>query len=211
MATFTITHRMRLDNVAVIQTLEATDIAIGQSITITGLGDGLDGTFTVLAVPTHLFMGVTDQGDYWYDYDELIPNQLLFADTGDDLDRGAASPFGTLTWTQTCTWITSSNVTEWLGISSATANDTAFITTCVSAANAWAYRRRVAAGYHDSLTSSPSGAVTLGTTMYAASLYRQRGAVDSFASFDGMSGGGTPTLSHGEIMRLLGINRAQVG
>lgn len=209
MATFTITHRMRRDDVAVIQTLEATDIAVGQQITVAGLGNGLDGTVTVLAVPTYLFVGVDDQGDYTYDYDIRIQNQLLYADTGDDLERDAADPFGTLTWTQTCTWITSSNVTEWLGIAAATANDTAFIATCVSAANAWCYRRRVAAGYHDSLTTSPSGAVTLGTTMYAASLYRQRGAVDSFASFDGM-GGGTPTLSHGEIMRLLGINRAQV-
>ena len=210
MATFTVTHRMRLDGIAVIETLERTDIAVGQTITLSGLGNGLDGTHVVLAVPTHLFVGVSDEGDYWYDWDTEILNQLLFADAGDNLGRGAADPFGTLTWTQTCTWITSSNVTEWLGISSATANDTAFIATCVSAANSWAFRRRVAAGYSDSLTTSPSGAVTLGTTMYAASLYRQRGAVDSFASFDGMSAGGIPTLSHGEIMRLLGINRAQV-
>lgn len=209
MATFTITHRTRLENVVVVQTLDATPVAVGDSITVSGLGNGMDGTFTVLAVPPYLFTGVSDEGDYWYDYDIIIPNQLLYADTGDDVPRDSADPFGTLTWTQTCTWITSSNVTEWLGISSATANDTAFITTCVSAANSWAFRRRLAAGYTDSLTTSPSGAVTLGTTMYAASLYRQRGAVDSFASFDGM-GTGTPTMSHGEIMRLLGINRAQV-
>jgi len=209
MATFTVTHRMRLDDVVVVQTLEATPISIGDLITISGLGNGMDGTHTVLAVPTALFTGVSDEGDYWYDFDILIPNQLLYADSGDLVERDSADPFGSLTWTQTCTWITSNNVTEWLGIASATANDTAFITTCVSAANAWAYRRRQAAGYSDSLTTSPSGAVTLGTTMYAASLYRQRGAVDSFASFDGM-GNAIPTLSHGEIMRLLGINRAQV-
>lgn len=209
MATFTITHRTRLENVVVVQTLDATPVAVGDSITVSGLGNGMDGTFTVLAVPPYLFAGVTDEGDYWYDYDIIIPNQLLYADTGDDVPRDSADPFGTLTWTQTCTWITSSNVTEWLGIATATANDTAFITTCVAAANSWAFRRRLAAGYTDSLTTSPNGAVTLGTTMYAASLYRQRGAVDSFASFDGM-GTGTPTMSHGEIMRLLGINRAQV-
>jgi hypothetical protein len=209
MATFTATHRMRIDGIAVIQTLEATEISIGDTITVAGLGNGLDGSQTVLAIPTYLFTGTDDEGDYLYDYDVIVPNQILFADAGDDLTRDTADPFGTVTWTQTCTWITSSNVIEWLGISSATANDTAFITTCVAASNAWCYRRRQAAGYSDSLTTSPSGAVTLGATMYAASLYRQRGAIDSFASFDGM-GNGVPTLSHGEIMRLLGINRAQV-
>ena len=209
MATFSITHRMRLENYVVIQTLEESGVKIGDSITVAGLGNGMDGTFTVLAAPTYRFTGIDDEGDFDYDFDEIILNQLLYADAGTDVDRDTADPFGTLTWTQNCTWITSSNVTEWLGIASATANDTAFITTCVNAANAWAYRRRAAAGYTDSLTTSPSGAVTLGTTMYAASLYRQRGAIDSFASFDGM-GNATPTLSHGEIMRLLGINRAQV-
>lgn len=209
MATFTVTHRMRINDVVVVQTLEDTPIAVGDSITVAGVGNGMDGTFTVLDVPTYLFTGVDEEGDYTFDFDIIILNQLLYADSGDDVERDTADPFGTLTWTQTCTWITSANVTEWLGIASATANDTAFITTCVSAANAWAYRRRQAAGYSDSLTTSPSGAVTLGTTMYAASLYRQRGAVDSFASFDSM-GAGTGTLSHGEIMRLLGINRAQV-
>lgn len=209
MATFSITHRMRLENYVVIQTLEESGVKIGDSITVAGLGNGMDGTFTVLAAPTYRFIGIDGEGDFEYDFDEIILNQLLYADTGADVDRDTADPFGTLTWTQNCTWITSSNVTEWLGIASATANDTAFITTCVNAANAWAFRRRAAAGYTDSLTTSPSAAVTLGTTMYAASLYRQRGAVDSFASFDGM-GNPVVNLSHGEIMRLLGINRAQV-
>jgi hypothetical protein len=45
--------------------------------------------------------------------------------------------------------------------------------------------------------------------MYAASLYRERGAVDSFASFDSM-GSPTPFGSMGQIMRLLGVNRSQV-
>lgn len=209
MATFSITHRMRLENYVVIQTLEESGVKIGDSITVAGLGNGMDGTFTVLAAPTYRFIGIDGEGDFEYDFDEIILNQLLYADTGADVDRDTADPFGTLTWTQNCTWITSSNVTEWLGIASATANDTAFITTCVNAANAWAFRRRAAAGYTDSLTTSPSAAVTLGTTMYASSLYRQRGAVDSFASFDGM-GNPVVNLSHGEIMRLLGINRAQV-
>ncbi len=55
----------------------------------------------------------------------------MVLDSGADVTRDAIDPFGTLTWTPTCTWITSSNVTEFLGITAATANDTAFIATCV--------------------------------------------------------------------------------
>ena len=209
MATFSITHRMRLSNVAVIQTLTATDVTVGQSVTVAGVGDGLDGTFTVVAVPTALLTEVTDEGDFVYDYDVIIPNQILYLDAGSDVDRDSINPFGTLTWTPTCTWITSSNVTEFLGISAATANDTAFIASCVSAANAFASRRRRAAGYTDNLSTSPSGDVTLGTTLYAASLYRQRGSIDGFQSFDAMDTT-NPAMSLGTIHQLLGINRAQV-
>lgn len=209
MATFSITHRMRLSNVAVIQTLTATEVTVGQSVTVAGVGDGLDGTFTVVAVPTALLIDITDEGDPVYDWNVLIPNQLAYLDTGDDLERDDLTTFGTLTWTPTCTWITSSNVIEFLGISGATANDTAFITTCVNAANAWAYRKRQQAGYRDSLTTSPGGDVTLGTTMFAAAQYRRRGSIDGFQSFDVMDTT-NPPMSMGDIHKLLGVNRSQV-
>lgn len=209
MATFSITHRMRLDGVAVIQTLTATDVTVGQSVTVAGVGSGLDGTFTVVAVPTALLIEITDEGDPIYDYNILIPNQLMYLDSGSDVTRDSIDPFGTLTWTPTCTWITSSNVTEFLGIAAATANDTAFIATCVTAANAWAYRKRQEAGYRDSLTTSPGGDITLGTTLFAASMYRRRGSIDGFQSFDVMDTT-SPALSMGDIHKLLGINRSQV-
>ena len=209
MATFPITHRMRLSNVAVIQTLTASDVTVGQSVTVAGVGDGLDGTFTVVAVPTALLVDITEEGDPVYDWDILIPNQLAYLDAGDDVSRDSLSTFGTLTWTPTCTWITSSNVTEFLGIAGATANDTAFITTCVNAANAYAYRKRQEAGYRDSLTTSPGGDVTLGTTMFAAAQYRRRGSIDGFQSFDVMDTT-NPAMSMGDIHKLLGVNRSQV-
>jgi len=210
MATYSITHRMRLDGVAVVQTLtNVADLTVGQQVTIAGVGDGFDGTVTVVAVPTALLIGVTDEGDFEYDYDILIPNQILYINSGDDVTRDDLAIYGTLTWTPTCTWITSSNVTEFLGISAATANDTAFIASCVTAANAFASRRRRAAGYTDNLSTSPSGDVTLGTTLYAASLYRQRGSIDGFQSFDAMDTT-NPAMSLGTIHQLLGINRAQV-
>jgi hypothetical protein len=200
---------MRLEGVAVVQTLTATDVTVGQSVTVAGVGNGFDGTYTVVAVPTALLVEVDDEGDFIYDYDQIITNQLLVIDAGDDVERYAVDPFGTLTWTPTCTWITSSNVIEFLGIATASANDTAFITACVSAANAWAYRKRQEAGYRDSLTTSPGGDVTLGTTLFAASMYRRRGSIDGFQSFDVMDTT-QPAMSMGDIHKLLGVNRSQV-
>jgi len=207
MPVYAITHRQVTDNYLVVQTLEGTDVGIGQSVTVAGLGATLNGTYTVLDVPTFRYIGVDDEGDWIFDPEEIILNQLLMAKTHADVARGPVA--GTLTSTPVCTWIVNNDVVEWLGIASATANDTAFITSCVSAANAYAYRRRREAGYFDSLTTVPGGDVKLGTVMFAGSLYRERGSVDSFASFEQM-GNPVPFGSSGQINRLLGVNRSQV-
>ena len=211
MAVFTVIAHQRLDDYAVVQTLTDTDIEPGQEITLAGLGHGLNGTHTVLFCPQYAFTGTLGATGEWQ-YDLLVPraNQVLFYDAGDNLDWSTAVPTGTLTWTQTCTWVTNANVEEWLGIAVATANDTAFITKCTAAANAFAYRRRVESGYlQDSLTTSPGGDVTLGTIMYAALLYRERGSADSFASFDAMGTVPVPSAL-GRILQLLGVGRPQV-
>jgi len=207
MPVYAITHRQVTDDYLVVQTLEGTDVGIGQSVTVAGLGATLNGTYTVLDVPTYRYIGVDDEGDWIFDPDEIILNQLLMAKTHADVARGPVS--GTLTSTPVCTWIVDADVVAWLGIASATSNDTAFITSCVSAANAYAYRRRREAGYFDSLTTVPGGDVKLGTVMFAGSLYRERGSVDSFASFEQM-GNPVPFGSSGQINRLLGVNRSQV-
>jgi hypothetical protein len=207
MATFTVTHAQRVDGIAVFQTLENTDITIGQTIVVANVGNGFNGTYIVQAIPTFYFHGVGIQGDYEYDYDVTILNQLLVINAGTNVNRDTAT--GQITWTQTCTWTTVAAVQEFLGIASATANDTAFITTCVAAANAWCFKRRVQAGYHDSLTTVPDGSVLLGTTLYAAGLYRERGTTgDSYASFQDMSG--PPLMTLGRVNQLLGVKRSQV-
>jgi len=208
MPNFSITHQQRLDDFLVVQTLEDTDIGIGQGITLSSMG-ALDGTYTVEAVPTFRFTGVDDEGDFTYDHSEIILNQLLVYSAGADIERGAVIPNGVLEWAPTCTWVVNADVVAWLGIEAATANDTAFITTSVDAANAYAYRRRSEAGYFDSLTTAPGNDALLGTIMYAGTLYRERGSVDSFASFEGM-GPVAPFGSSGQINRLLGIPRSQV-
>jgi hypothetical protein len=211
MAVYTVIAHQRLDNYAVVQTLTDTPIEPGQQVTLAGLGHGLNGTQTVLFCPQYLFMGIAGTtGEWLYDYTQPVANQILFYDEGDDVEWSTAVPTGTATWTQTCTWVTNAMVEEWLGIATATANDTAFITKCVSAANAFAYRRRVESGYlEDSLSTSPGGDVTLGTIMYAALLYRERGSADSFASFDAMGTMPVPSAL-GRILQLLGVGRPQV-
>lgn len=207
MSTYTINFRQVTDNHIVISTLEDTDVGIGQSVTLGSLGATLNGSYTVVGVPLYLFLGVDEEGNHLFDYDRIIINQLMMQKITDDVVRSAVN--GTLSWTATCTWVDAASVIAWLGIAAATSNDTAFITSAVAAANQFAYRRRRESGYFDSLTTSPGSDVSLGTTMYAASLYRERGAVDSFASFDSM-GSPTPFGSMGQIMRLLGVNRSQV-
>jgi hypothetical protein len=207
MAVFTVTHAQRVDDYAVIQTLEATDITIGQTIVVAGVGNNFDATYIVQAVPTFLYVGVDFEGDFIFDNEVTITNQLLVKSNFDNYQRASAT--GTVTWTQSCTWTTVAAVQEFLGIASATANDTAFLTTCVAAGNAWCFRRRVSAGYHDNLTTAPDSSVLLGTTLYAAGLYRERGTTgDSYASFGDMTG--PPLMTLGRVNQLLGIKRSQV-
>ncbi len=121
MAVFTVTHAQRVDDYAVIQTLEATDITIGQTIVVAGVGNNFDATYIVQAVPTFLYVGIGVQGDFIFDYEITITNQLLVKSNFDNYQRASAT--GTVTWTQSCTWLSSvAPVQEFLGIASATAN-----------------------------------------------------------------------------------------
>ena len=208
MSEYSITHAQRIDDYAVIQTLEVTEIGTGQVVTVTGV-PGFNGTFVIQAVPTYLYLGVNAEGDWLFDPDIILPNQLLYFSEDDDVARDAVIPQGTLEWEPVCTWASDQDVLDWLGIDPATPNDEAFVTTATNAANAFAYRRRRESGYFDSLTTVPGPDVLLGTIMMAGALYRERGSTDSFQSFDQM-GGAVPFGSHGQINKLLGVNRAQV-
>jgi hypothetical protein len=204
MATYSVTHKYLLDNYAVLQLLTSSEIAVGESITVSAVDATFNGSYVVRALPQYLYTGTDDQGDLLYDFNVPIQNQVLYAKTASDVDRVAAS--GTVTYTQTCTWITQQNILDWLGISVASAGDQTFVTTCAAAANAFCYRRRQEAGYIDSLTTVPSQDVYLGTVMYGGMLYKSRGTVDVFSSYQDM--GQTPVVGmNGQIKQLLGIDR----
>lgn len=207
MAVYTITHHQRLDDYAVVQLLTDSDIEVGQSVTIGGLGHGLNGTYTVYALPPYLFTGVDGQGDLVQDPAFIISNQVLFYDPGDDLERGPAIPNGTLTYNPVCTWVTATDIEDWLGIGVATTADQQFLTQCAAAASNFCYRRRAEAGYFDSLTTAPNAAAKLGTIQYGGALYRSRGSIgDAFAAFDQMGTAAYTGLS-AIVKQLLGIDR----
>ena len=207
MAVYTVTQKYLIDNYAVVQLLTPAEIELGASVVIAGVDATFNGTYTVRALPQYLYVGIDTEGDLLYDVNIPIANQVLFAKTASDVTRTAAT--GTLTLTQTAQWVTSANLEDWLGIGTATAADAAFLTVCAAAASQFCWRRRMEAGYVDSLTTVPSQDVFLGTQMYGGALYRQRGSVDQFASFQNM--GVTPVMGlNGMIRQLLGIDRPQV-
>jgi len=209
MAVYSVTFTQRLDNYAVVQTLTEPDLDLGLPFTLASSGSTFNGTHNVYALPAYLFIGVNSQGDLLFDYQVLIPNQVLFYNVGDDAARTALIPQGTLTYTETCTWVLGPAVATWLGIALAGVDETAFLTQCASSASNFLFRRRQESGYTDSLTTSPGSDVTLATTMYAGALYRQRGAVNDFAGFTDM---GTPVSTGLSplIKQLAGIPRPAV-
>jgi hypothetical protein len=207
MAVYSITQKYLIDNYAVVQLLTDAEIELGASVVLAGVDATFNGTYTVRALPQYLYVGIDTEGDLLYDVNIPIANQVLVAKTASNVTRTAAA--GTLTITQTCTWVTAANIEDWLGIGTATAADAAFLTVCASAASQFCWRRRMEAGYVDSLTTVPSQDVFLGTQMYGGALYRQRGSVDQYASFQNM--GVTPVIGlNGMIRQLLGIDRPQV-
>jgi len=211
MATYLTASKQLLDNYACISTLEPTDIQVGDSVVVGALGAPFNGTFTVLKCPQYKYTGVdSTTGEWFFDETIAVPNQLLFACTGDDVDFTAIYT-GTISFTPTCSWITAANLVTYLGVSITNpSDDYTLITQAVSAGNQFCSRRRAEAGYNDNLTTSPSGDVTLGTLMYSAALWRSRGSLENvFASFDGM--GTAPQQSLTPIVKqLLGIDRPAV-
>ena len=209
MATYTVTNKYLVDNYAVLQLLTPNEIAVGQSITVAGVDATFNGTYSVYALPAYLFIGTDTEGDLLYDYQLPIQNQVLYAKTASDVERVAAS--GTVTYAPVCTWVTAAQVMSYLGITiTDPSDDYTLLTQSVSAGNQFCYRRRQESGYIDSLTTSPSGDVTLGTIMYCAALWRSRGSIETtYATFDGM--GTAPQQSLTPIVKqLLGIPRPAV-
>ena len=165
----------------------------GYTTHVYGVGQHYDGNQTLTAVTTTV---VNDVDVYTVTYAKTHTNIAEATSYGQMRIR--------------CTWIDDTDVEDWLGGPPDDAVDADFLTTCVEAANAWCYARRFAAGYQDWPTHLPNDSVRQAAVTLAAALYRERGSVDSFSSFQQMPVVAPLAGSLGQIMRLLGIGRAAV-
>ena len=211
MAVYDTQGKQLLDNYAVVQTLEPTEIVVGQQVTVGSLGAPFNGTFTVLDIPLYEYIGVDGQsGALLFNANVPRENQVLFACTGADVPYTVIYT-GTVTYTQNCTWITVAQLETYLGIDMTDpSDDYTLLTQARNAGNDFCYRRRQESGYADQLATSPGHDVTLGTLMYAAALWRSRGSTqDTFATFDGMGQANVSAMTP-VIKQLLGIDRPQV-
>lgn len=184
----TITTASCTDDVVTLVLDDATGLVAGEHVHIYGTGyNKLDG---------HHNLATVDLGTDTVTY--LVNNQ-------DDIAE--YSPASAVLVEQV-TWIDTDDVEEFVGTVDAGA-DTTWLETCVDAANEFAYHRRRASGYTDNPTVAPNGAARLGTILYAGALFRERGSIDSFQSFQDLPVV-APVGSMGQIMRLLGLNRPAV-
>ncbi len=211
MAVYNTQGKQLLDNYAVVQTLEPTEIVVGQQVTVAGLGAPFNGTFTVLDIPLYEYIGVDgESGALMFNANVARENQVLFACIGADVPYTVVYT-GSVTYTQSCTWVTVAQCETYLGVDIADpSDDYTLLTQARNAACDFAYRRRQEAGYADSLSVSPGHDATLGTLMYAAALWRSRGSTqDTFATFDNMGQASVSAMTP-VIKQLLGIDRPQV-
>ena len=205
-ATYTLQTAVIVPGYVTVQTLTPNEIVVGASITVAGWAVAYNGVKSVYAMPQFLPINVDTEGLIEYDYSYPLENAVMWAESETPMELQAIT--GTITFEQTCTWVTGPQIATYLGITTA-GDETAFLVQCAAAANAFCFRRRQESGYIDSLTTSPGGDVTLGTLMMGSAYYRQRGSVDQFASFTDMASAPTVGLS-GIVKQLLGINRPQV-
>ena len=205
-ATYTLQTAVIVPGYVTVQTLTPNEIVVGASITVAGWAVAYNGVKSVYAMPQFLPINVDTEGLIEYDYSYPLENAVMWAESETPMELQAIT--GTITFDQTCTWITGPQIATYLGITTA-GDETAFLVQCAAAANAFCFRRRQESGYIDSLTTSPGGDVTLGTLMMGSAYYRQRGSVDQFASFTDMASAPVVGLS-GIVKQLLGISRPQV-
>jgi hypothetical protein len=168
---------------------ELNDYYVGDKVRVNGINNNFNGVHTLTAV---------DQVNLTITYSKGNFTQTLNNIRGAEVEVLPQ-------------WTDEAAVISWLGIESATTNDNDFISVCVEGANEWCYRKRQEAGYTmDRTTFVPSGDVALAATMYAATLYRERGTSgDSYGSYDGFSAQPQP-VTLARIMQLLGCPRARV-
>jgi len=188
----TVTECSLTTNVATLTVATLLGLRAGYTVAVQGVGAPYDGEVILTGAITTTVGDVTT---YTVTY-ALVNINIISADVD-----GRVTPI--------CTWVTDADIEGFLGISPASQLDADYLTQCTQSANDWSYRRRRAAGYDDWADTIPSTDVLLGTVLYGAALYRERGSVDSFASFSDMAPV-APIGTNMRVMQLLGLNKPKV-
>lgn len=174
-------------NTAAITLASVTGLEPGYTIEVAGIGVPFDGTYTIGTVNTGT-MTVT-YGRTAADVPPVAVSGVVYVPV---------------------TWIETDDVLTFLGIGPAEQVDSDWLQTVTDAANDWSFDRRQASGYQDVPNACPSPRVKTGVILYAANLYKQRGSIDGYQSFQSMEPVGQIGTSL-DVFRLLGVNRPQVG
>lgn len=181
-----VTKASLTDDVARLTLAEVDGMKPGTSIRVGGLGHPFDGNFNITGI---------DYEDLWVEYAKNHAN-IAEAEVNGIVEVLVS-------------WIDDSDVENFLGVTPADQGDADFLSGCTDASNKWCFERRWKSGYCDLPDAVPGADVKMGAVLYAASLYRERGSVDSFASFQDM-GSVAPIGNMGQILRLLGCSRPRV-
>lgn len=163
-------------------------LAAGYTIHVAGVGQHYDGEHTIASVDT------TDL-------------EITYAKNHNG-DIPAADVVGQARLE--VTWIDANDVLPFLGVAPAEDYDIDWLNDCVDGTNTWCFERRQAAGYNDLPNHVPTPRVALGTKMKAAEMYRSRGSIDGYSSFQNLDAA-APIASNADILRMLGLNKPGIG
>lgn len=174
---------------------DASDLAVGERVQVYGTAAAL-GTNKVDG--SHVLASVT-----------LGTNTVTYPVNNVDDIATTLTPGAVLT--ETVTWADVEDLETFLDSGTLSGTELAWAEDCTAAANHWAYHRRLAAGFTDSPLFAPEANVRTAVVLMAAGLFRERGSVDSYQSFEGFSAGAPPVGALGQILRLLRCGRPTVG
>ena len=104
-------------------------------------------------------------------------------------------------------WATVVDVGNYVGLAPTDPGDVEYLAAVTDAANQWAFRARLGAGYRDDPATSPGPDVTLAVTLAGGAWFRRRGAVDGFAGWVELGQVPGPFGGLTDVRRLLGIPR----
>lgn len=162
--------------------LDVTGLEVGYPIVVGGVGQSFDGNHTITAISTVNVTVSFVNGNHTHAATEVV-GQLYVP----------------------VTWADDQDVEDFLG----SAPDATWLAFCTEAANEFCWNRRKSSGYADLPDAVPNPSVKLAVMLYAGAAYRERGSVDSFASFSEIPLQ-PPVGSMSRIKQLLGVERPLV-